>query len=191
MKFGGSFYSNFSNANGSKNMDYAKDVLLDEIARLIELDRANVILILKDSGYKLPKNATKKQVIDTVVTALYSKPQFQIDAAKLIVSSNAGEYSNAGGGAEPSASGAGQGAGKVTISDPVGAIAGAIGAIFQLGAASKNQKAEEERSKQELYNKLLGDDQKTDWVPIVVIGSVFIIGAIAMIFTLRSNTAKA
>jgi len=201
MKFGGNVYSNFSNAIESKDFDYKRDVLLDEIARLIETDKSAVILILKDAGYKVDTKTSKKEVIKKVSHALHNNKQFQLDVAKEIVKenshtdfsnaegkfkewfSNLGNKNNDGGG---SAGGAGGGASKVG-GDPISAIAGAIGAIFQFGASSKNKKSEEEKTKQELYNKLLGDNEKTNWLPIIIIGGVLVIGAIVTVIVLRNK----
>ena len=193
MKFGGNVYSNFSNASGSKDFDYKRDVLLDEIARLIETDRSAVILILKDAGYKVDTKSSKKEVIKKVSHALHNNKQFQLDISKEIVKANnhaefsnadgktkewfsglfssGGSSSNSGGGG--SASGAGAGAGGV-----VGAIAGAVGSVFDFGKSNNDKKAEEERTKQTLYNKLLGDNEKTNWLPIIVISGILIIGGI-------------
>ena len=200
MKYGGNFYGNFSNANGSQNKDYEKDVILDEVARLIELDRPSIIAILRESGYKLDPKASKKEVIDYTVRALYNKPQFRNDVSALIVKSNA-DFSNAndewfqglfgkGDTSTPSAggsaSGAGKGAGRIGA-DPISAIAGAIGSIFSFGTAQKNQNAEEERTRQEMYAKLLGDEEKTNWMPIIVVGGVLLLGGGVTFLMLRNK----
>jgi hypothetical protein len=194
MKYGGNFYGNFSNANGSQNKDYTKDVILDEVARLIELDRPSIIAILRESGYKLDPKASKKEVINYTVRALYNKPQFRNDVSALIVKSNT-DFSNANGEwfqglfgkgdtSTPSTEGgAGAGAGAGAAS----AIAGAIGAIFTFGTANKNQKAEEERTRQEMYAKLLGNEEKTNWTPIVVVGGVLLLGGVVAFLTLRNK----
>lgn len=77
-----------------------------------------------------------------------------------------------------------------------GAAGGALGAIVGLVGgvttsvfnwkASKNQlAAEKESAKSELYQKLLGGDKKTNWMPIIVVGGVFLVGAIILITTLK------
>lgn len=235
MKFGGSFNSNWSNAIGSKNTDLQRDLILDEVGRLIETDRPAVISALKDSGYTISPSASKKEVINKTVSALYRSKQFKLDVAKAIVkndtqSSFAGADGNlldkakglmsSGGGAKGSSGGgggdfwdkikdslggigsgsSGSGSGGGTASGGLastagagasggiaGAIAGAIGAIFTFGASRQNRKAEEERAKQELYNKLLTDKEQTNWIPVIVIGGVILIGGIVAFFALRNN----
>ena len=203
MKFGGDFVSNFSSANGSNNLDYKKDVILDEVARLIEFEKATVISVLKDSGYKLSPNSSKKQVIDATIKALYNSPQFQKDIATEIVKSNGSSFSNANGewrdklfggrtnsqtgtSGGAGASGAGSGAGKIGA-DPISAIAGAIGSIFSFASASKNKKAEEERTRQAMYDKLLGGGSEKNWVPVVVVSGVLLVGGIVTFFALRNK----
>lgn len=184
MKFGGSFSKNWSSANGSGNHDFKKDVILDEVGRLIELDRPLVISALKDAGYKISPKAKKKEVIDKTVSALYRSKQFKNEIAKAIVSVNDSKHMNVDG----SASGAGAGAGKVAgASNPVTAIATAIGSIFEFGASRQNAKAQEEQSKRELYDKLLSDDERKNYMPLIVIGGVLLIGGIVAFFALRNK----
>ena len=191
MKFGGSFNKNWSSANGSGNTDFQKDVILDEVSRLIELDRPVVISALKDAGYSISPKAKKKEVIDKTVSALYRSNQFRHDIAKAIVSANDPKYANAGG----SASGAGAGAGKVGGGiDPVTAIANAsaqLFGIFSSGFASRQEKLrlqqEQERTKQEMYDKLLTENEKTNYLPYIIIGGVLIIGGIVAFFALRNK----
>lgn len=201
MKFGGSFNKNWANASGSGNQDFQRDVLLDEIARVIELDRPKIISLLKESGYAISPKAPKKEVIDKTVSALFRSNQFKADVTKLIVQTNIPKYSNADGeflgkikgffsgnksgntNPEGSASGAGSGA-----SGPVGAIASAIGSIFNFATTSKQQKIQEQQAKQELYNKLLTEnDNKTNWTPIIIVGSVLVIGTIVVFFAMRNK----
>lgn len=203
MKFGGSFNKNWANASGSGNQDFQRDVLLDEIARVIELDRPKIISLLKESGYAISPKASKKEVIDKTVSALFRSNQFKADVTKLIVQTNIPKYSNADGEfldkikgffnkdkggridemPRGSASGAGAGA-----SGTVGAIASAIGSIFNFATTSKQQKIQEQQAKQELYNKLLTEnDNKTNWTPIIIVGSVLVIGTIVVFFAMRNK----
>lgn len=199
MKYGGSFTKNFSSANGSNNMDYQKDVLLDEIARLIEFNKPIVISILKDSGHSISPKSSKKQVVDHVVKALYGSQQFRTDIAKEIAKANQHEFANAigdwkifggagkgtttGGGA----SGAGQGATAQIGADPISAIAGAIGSIFSFASANQNKKAEEERTRQAMYDKLLNGGEEKNWMPIIVVSGILLIGGIVAYFALRKK----
>lgn len=186
MKFGGSFSKNWSSANGSGNTDFQKDVILDEVSRLIELDRPLVISALKESGYKISPKAKKKEVIDKTVSALYRSNQFRHDISKAIVSVNDPKQLNANGvesGSQAAASTAGSGA----AAGVVGAVAGAISSIFQFGSSRQNAKAEEERTRQEIYDKLLTENEKTNYLPYIIIGGVLIIGGIVAFFALRNK----
>jgi len=207
MKFSGGFNRNFSSANGSKNLDYKKDIILDEVAKLIELNRGTVLSTLKDAGYyNISPTVSKKELINLVTDALYSSEQFRHDVAALIANSG-GNYSNAfgdkikgwfSGGSDSGSSGGGSASGAATdahksvslSADPIGAIAGALGSIFgsvsAYGTSKQDRKAEEERTKQQLYDKLLAD-KKTNWTPIIVIGGILIIGGIVTFFALRGR----
>jgi hypothetical protein len=179
MKFGGHFHSNFMNANGSKDAEYKKDLILDEVSRLIEFNRQSVISNLNDAGYKISPDSSKKTVIDYTSKALYENPEFRKGIAKNIVASNSGFN-----GADGSAGGAGKSA------SPAGAIAGAIGqsleSIFGFAQASKEYKSEQERTRQQMYDKLL-QGEKTNWMPIIIVGSVLLIGGIVVFMTLRKK----
>lgn len=187
MKFGGSFNSNWSNAIGSKNTDLQRDLILDEVGRLIETDRPAVISALKDSGYTISPSASKKEVINKTVSALYRSKQFKLDVAKAIAAGNDPKFANSNGSDLDKAKGLASGAAAGASGGVVGAIAGAIGAIFTFGSSRQNRKAEEERAKQELYNKLLTDKEQTNWIPVIVIGGVILIGGIVAFFALRNN----
>ena len=55
-----------------------------------------------------------------------------------------------------------------------------IGSIGQFGAAKNDLKAEELRTKSKMYEKIFGGDKKTNWLPIVAIGGVFLIAALVV-----------
>jgi hypothetical protein len=167
MKFGGSFDKNWSSADGSGNIDYKKDVLLDEIARMIELDKPTVVSLLKESGYSISPKASKKETINKVVDALYQSKQFRSDVSRSIEKATQKN------------------------SNVVGAIAGtvlvAVASIFGFAKSNKEAKTEKERTRQQLYDKLLTNNEQRNWIPVIVIGSVLLIGGIAAFFALRNK----
>ncbi len=183
MKFSGDFNRNFSNANGSNNLDYKKDLILDEVAKLIELDKGAILSTLKDAGYyNISPNVSKKELIFLVVDALYGSEQFRYDISNLITKANS-TYSNA--------------------VDPISAIAAAVGEVFKFGGQgfafgqSKQQTKQvkeqteqvKEQTRQQLYDKLLMEE-KTNWMPIIVVSGVLLIGGIVTFLVLRSRRNK-
>lgn len=182
MKFSGNLNRNFSSANGSRNLDYQKDVILDEVAKLIEYDTPTVIATLKDAGYyNVSPTAPRKEIINIVVDALYRSEQFRHDIAVLVAKTESGnKFSNG----EGTAAEAGK---DIKLS---GGIISAIGGVLESGfgvfKSAQDRKAEEERTRQQMYDKLLAGE-KTNWVPIIVIGGVFLIGGIIAFVTLRNK----
>lgn len=168
MKFGGSFDKNWSSADGSGNIEYKKDVILDEIARMIELDKPTVISLLKESGYSVSPKASKKEVINRVVHALYASKQFRSDISKIISNQSKQSYSN-------------------FAAAIVGAVSGAVDSIFGFAKSSKDAKIEEERTKQQMYDKLLTNNEQRNWIPVIVIGGVLLIGGVVAFFALRNK----
>ena len=56
-----------------------------------------------------------------------------------------------------------------------------VGSISQWGASKNQLKAEEEKSKSLMYQKIFGNkEKKTNWLPIVAIAGVLLIGGIVV-----------
>lgn len=196
MKFSGDFISNYSYASGTKNIDYRKDVILDEIARLIELKRPAVINALKDAGYDVGQKPRKREIASKTVDALYDSKQFRHNISAEIAKENAkfssadnAPLSNAANLAKPSA-----GASSGVAVDPVSWIAQAAGQIFggfgQAKAEKNKAEAEKEKTKQQMFEKLFASEQK-NYLPVIVVVGVLLIGGIVAFATLRNKKAAA
>lgn len=87
-------------------------------------------------------------------------------------------YSNESGGQ----SGGGMG-------DWIKVIGGAIDSGFKFGQSANELKGEKEKTKQTIYNKLFGDGEKTNWLPIIALTGVLAIGGIVVYMVLKSRQA--
>lgn len=188
MKFGGDFQSNLRSAAISKNFDYTRSVLLDEIARLIDSNPAVVSEALKSSGVKVDK-VTKAKLVDLVSYNLYNNESFRNKIAGIIANHNKDSYQNAD--AASVASGAlstSSGSGKSFDLGLLGAIGGVVGNamnnVFGLVKARSDRKTQEQQARNELYAKVLGEEKK-NYVPIIVIGGVLLIGGVVLVLALR------
>lgn len=174
MKFGGDFQSNLASAKASKNKDYAKDVILDEVARIIYLEPMVIAKALNNSGVKTSKNPTKNELIDKVVDNLYDNASFRRNIGNVISQQNP-PYSYL----DPSA-----------IAGAVQAVAEQSTAIVNgiFGAVQRKQELnqEKERTKQLLYDKIFGQEKK-NYMPIVLIGGVLLIGGVVLFLALRDK----
>lgn len=86
-------------------------------------------------------------------------------------------YLNAEGG-----SGGGGAAGWIKL------IGGAITSVADYGKSTNDLKTEQEKTKQTMYNKLFGSDNKTNWLPIVAVTGILVIGGIVMYLSLKSRS---
>lgn len=69
----------------------------------------------------------------------------------------------------------------------IGGVIGAVDAGFSWGAASKDAKAQKERDRTKLIDSLTGDDGKVNVVPVVIIGSVLLVGAVVIVLALNKK----
>lgn len=195
MIYGGNLMSNFEGSVLSQDKSMTKDILLSEIYKILDKKPSVLIDALNESGIKTSNSISKESLVDKVVDALYDSEKFRSNLAKVI--SNG--YSNADG----NFLGKVKGAFSKTTSDtdtdtdspsvnvgasPIGAIAGAIGSVFSFGASIKQGKNQKEADKQQLRMALLGgESKKTNWLPIVIIGGVLLIGGIVAFVSLRKK----
>lgn len=195
MRYEGNFKSNFMNAVGSNDTNLQRDILLDQIASLIKNNPQLVADALIASGFKIADKNSKVEIINAVSKAIYSSPEFQNKIAELIVASN---FSNATGffdsvknffgGSGDAKNAASTAAGVASNVNPVNAVANAIGAIFNYGAAQESKKQAESDARNDLIGKIFGDDNKNSAVvPFVIIGSVLLIGGILAIVILKDK----
>ena len=80
-----------------------------------------------------------------------------------------GAYANQDGG------GSGGGAG-----DWIKLAAGVLESGFKFGSSSKELKAAEAQADAMMYSKMFGQEQKTNWLPIVAIAGVLLIGGLVV-----------
>jgi hypothetical protein len=167
MIYGGDLMSNFVGSIKHGDTEMTRGVILSKISKLIEKEPSLLIKALKDSGVKVSEKATKSELIDKSVESLYSTNNFKYEFSKLLIGNN-GEYSNA--------------------LDPVTAIAEATGKVFGFFGSRQDRKASEEADKRALQMQLLqGDTNKTNWLPIVIISGVLLIGGVVAYVSLRKK----
>jgi len=192
--------SNFSGGVLSKDRDMTKDVVLSEIHKILDKSPEVLIETLNSSGQAVSKNVSKKDLVHLTVENLYENPKFRDNISALIIEGNETNYNNADGaimdklkgffskgGADASSGGAS--VPKVTVgADPISAIAGAIGSIFSFAQSGKDRKAAKESDKRKLQMSLLADDdKKTNWLPIVLIGGILLIGGAVAYVSLKNK----
>lgn len=168
MIYGGNMMSNFNGAINSEDNDMAKDVLLSEIHRILDKNPEVLIEALNNSEIATSSTISKRELIHKVVEALYESEKFRENISKFVIEGNE-SYNNA-----------------------VGAIvAGAltsVNAIFK-GVQNKNQtKAQKEADKKKLLASVLEDKpKKTNYLPIVIITGVLLIGGIVAYVSLKEK----
>jgi len=95
-----------------------------------------------------------------------------------------GLFGGGSGGGSGASSGGGEGGGEGggAAAGIVSSVAGMIGSISQWGASKNQLKAEEAKSKGLMYEKIFGarQNKKTNWLPIVAIAGVLLIGGIVV-----------
>jgi len=202
MIYGGNLMSNFSGGVISNDIEMTKDVVLSKIYHLIDKEPNELISSLKISGVKISDTASKRELIDKSIDALYSNKLFQREVSKHIAVTSP-KFSNGsgdlmgklsglfggGGDSEGGSGGGGSTTPQVTVgADPISAIAGAIGSIFSFASAKTNKNAQKDADKNKLIQSLLQDqEKKTNWLPIVIIGGVLLIGGAIAFVTLRGK----
>jgi len=194
--------SNFSGGVLSNDRDMTKDVVLSEVHKILDKSPEVLIETLNSSGQAVSKNVSKKDLVHLTVENLYENPKFRDNISALIILGNETNYNNLDGDGSVmdklkglfSKGGADAGSGgvnapKVTVgADPISAIAGAIGSIFSFAQSSKDRKAAKEADKRKLQMSLLGgDDKKINWLPIVLIGGILLIGGAVAYVSLKNK----
>jgi hypothetical protein len=165
MIYGGDLMSNFAGSVQSGDAKMTKSVIISKLAKVIENEPKELINALKESGVSIDEKTSVSNLIDKSISSLYENEKFREEVAKLLVS----DYSNA--------------AGLV-----VGAVSETLGQVFGMINSSQDRKAQEESDKRRLQMQLLqGDDKKTNWLPIVIISGVLLIGGIVAYVSLKKK----
>lgn len=169
MIYGGNMMSNFSGAINSQDNDMAKDVLLSEIHKVLDKNPEVLIDALNNSGIATPSTISKKELIHKVVEALYESEKFRDNISKFVIEGNEQDSSN-------------------FVGAIITAAGTTIGAIFK-GVQNKNKtKAEKEADKKKLLLSLLEDKpKKTNYLPIIIITGVLLIGGIVAYVSLKEK----
>jgi hypothetical protein len=167
MIYGGNMMSNFSGAINSQDNDMAKDVLLSEIHKVLDKNPEVLIDALNNSGIATPSTISKRELIHKVVEALYESEKFRENISKFVIEGNEQDSSN-------------------FVGAIIATAGTTIGAIFK-GVQNKNQtKAQKDSDKKKLLASLLEDKpKKTNYLPIIIIGSVLLIGGIVAYVSLK------
>ncbi len=169
MIYGGNMMSNFSGAINSQDNDMAKDVLLSEIHKVLDKNPEILIDALNNSGIATPSTISKRELIHKVVEALYESEKFRDNISQFVIEGNEQESSN-------------------FVGAIIATAGTTIGAIFK-GVQNKNQtKAQKEADKKKLEAFLLEDKpKKTNYLPIIIIGGVLLIGGIVAYVSLKEK----
>jgi hypothetical protein len=167
MIYGGNMMSNFSGAINSQDNDMAKDVLLSEIHKVLDKNPEVLIDALNNSGIATPSTISKRELIHKVVEALYESEKFRENISKFVIEGNEQDSSN-------------------FVGAIIATAGTTIGAIFK-GVQNKNQtKAQKDSDKKKLLASLLEDKpKKTNYLPIIIIGGVLLIGGIVAYVSLK------
>ena len=174
MRYNGNFMMNFDGAVKSKDLGLQQDVILDKIATLIDKTPSVVEHALQRSGVSISTNASKRKLADSVAKHISDNEAFQTEISKVMFDRS--EMSNADGEIADS------------ISKVANPIASVIVSAFNFGSSVQAKKAKEAETKAALYEKIFGDSRsKTNWLPIIIIGAVLIIGGVVAYTALKSK----
>ena len=200
----------YSNATGLTDKQFMTNVYLSELATLIKDEPQKIISALKKSDLPVSKNPTRRELTNTLVDGMFQSPQLRNQITNLLAAENAqlkskalkrytDTYSGTTGGLsgnpstsanlqntannllEGGAAGA-QAGGPVTA--VVGVLAGLTESIFDWKASENNAEVESNKYKLEILNKISGGDKK-NYVPLIIIGGVLLVGTVVLIFALR------
>lgn len=169
MIYGGNMMSNFSGAINSQDNDMAKDVLLSEIHKVLDKNPEILIDALNNSGIATPSTISKRELIHKVVEALYESEKFRDNISKFVIEGNEQESSN-------------------FVGAIIATAGTTLGAIFK-GVQNKNQtKAQKEADKRKLIASILEEKpKKTNYLPIILISGVLLIGGIIAYISLKEK----
>lgn len=196
----------YSNATGLTDKQFMTNVYLSELATLIKDEPQKIISALKKSDLQVSKNPTRRELTNTLVDGMFQSPQLRNQITNLLAAENAQSkskalkrytetYSGTNGGASTGANlqntannlleggtAGAQAGGPVTA--VVGVLAGLTESIFDWKASENNAEVESNKYKLEILNKISGGDKK-NYVPLIIIGGVLLVGTVVLIFALR------
>jgi len=174
MRYGGNFIENIRNAAKSKDTELMRSLVLDAVSSMIENDQKIVIDSLRKSNVLIKDDITKENLINKVSYNIVNNPIFQKNIETSIADflMKNPRFDNAEG-----VDGGGQGGGGNIVAE----LSGMVGSVFNYMGSRNELKAQEASSKATIYSKVFGSDsQKTNWLPIVAIAGVLLIGGLVV-----------
>jgi len=179
MRYQGDSIENLTNAAESNDFALIREIVLDKISQLIENNPQEIINALKHSNVQVSESATKEDLINKASSNIVNNKLFQKNIAVIMVFENTGEspkeedYANGEGGAGTGSGGSG-GGGWIT------SVADMVGSGFKFGIATQELKATQATAKASMFEKVFGKEQKTNWLPIIAIAGVLLIGGLVV-----------
>lgn len=88
MRYNGTFLSNFDGASKTNDVEFQRDLILDQISIMIKKHPDIFTQVLNDSKIRVPEKATKKQLADLAIEGLYHNREFRKNITLAIVEMN-------------------------------------------------------------------------------------------------------
>jgi hypothetical protein len=154
------------------------------------LDKNPEVLIdaLNNSGIATPSTISKRELIHKVVEALYESEKFRENVSKFVIEENESYNNGDGKGVSSIMEGLSKTGGGAASGGVVGAIAGAVDSIFGTVGKFKEAKTQKQADKNKLLASILEDKpKKTNYLPIIIIGGVLLIGGIVAYVSLKQK----
>jgi len=161
---------NILSAEKSNDQPLVREMVIDEIVTALKDRPVLVVSAMRESNIHVPQDITNKEIADKLAYALTFNDEFKSKIPNIISEQSKQkiaareEFSNV----DP------------VITPIVVAVGGAITGAFKQAEKKKDLEAQQEATKQVIYSKLLGEKKKTNWIPILVVSGVLLIGAIVV-----------
>jgi hypothetical protein len=161
---------NILKASEAQDTPLVREIVISELVESIETQPALVVQALRDSNVHVPQDVTNRQLADKLAYALTYNDEFLSKVPNIIKVHEEGkkpireEYASAVG----------------VITAAITAVTTAVAGAFKQAEKKKDLEAQQEATKQVIYSKLLGEKKKTNWIPILVVSGVLLIGAIVV-----------
>ena len=205
MRSRASSVENLIRAYKAQDKELYRKFLVNDIVLMIEENPQMLINAMKESDIKVSENPSKKELVDKSAYALFNNRIFVKNLLRSIVILDANNYDSrneflgvtADGGAandffgnigaslsgmfssDTAGEAAGEAAGAGSVTGIVDSLASLTDSVFGFATSRNQLKAEEEKAKAEMYNSVLSQNQpKTNWMPIVIVSGVLLIGGL-------------
>ena len=177
MRYHANIAENIINAVKANDNQLAREIVLDEIVTLIEENPSVLTKALKESKVNIGNTPTKEELIDKSAYAIINNSLFKKNLAVVLAAQEENrvpareEFANAKGGGSEEGGGGGS---------MVSSIANAVGSIFGFATSTQNLKSEEAKAKAAMYVKIFGEKKSRNWMPVIVIAGVLLIGGLVV-----------